>query len=378
MLNADILLQSRLKTVSLYLAGSVILIGTMVLLGWKFNLEFFKRPLSGLGAMNPASAVAFILSSFSFLLLTYLPLAQGSKKIVTLRRMTGYVLAFIVLLIGALKLLSLIPSLHIPIDTFLFADKLQNEIADKHDRLAPAAAVNFIFTGLALALLNYETKKNRSLSQAIALLIGFAGVFSVVGYLYQVRDFYGWPNYLPMSLHSGICFIFLSIAILFAHPDKGMMAMHTTKLSGSIVSRRFIPLLILVTIVLGYLRLLKDWMGDLSAEFDTTLLILTFFILLLLLVHYNAIQLNKQDALEKKVAERTKEISDYKDALDKSSIVGITDSRGIILYVNDNFCKISKYSREELIGQDHRIVNSGYHTNEFIKNLWTTIANGKV
>ncbi|MBP6730943.1 MAG: PAS domain S-box protein, partial [Chitinophagales bacterium] len=81
---------------------------------------------------------------------------------------------------------------------------------------------------------------------------------------------------------------------------------------------------------------------------------------------------------EKKLAESVKEVSDYKFALEESSIVAITDQKGVITYANDNFCKISKYSREELIGQDHRIINSGYHSKEFIRNLWVTIANGKI
>ena len=73
-----------------------------------------------------------------------------------------------------------------------------------------------------------------------------------------------------------------------------------------------------------------------------------------------------------------KALSDYKYALDQSSIIAITDRKGIINYVNENFCKISKYSADELIGQDHRIISSGYHSKIFIKNLWTTITNGKI
>ena len=74
----------------------------------------------------------------------------------------------------------------------------------------------------------------------------------------------------------------------------------------------------------------------------------------------------------------TKDISDYKLALDASDIVAITDEKGIIQYANDNFCTISKYSKNELIGQNHHIINSGHHPKVFFKNLWQTIGRGNI
>lgn len=73
-----------------------------------------------------------------------------------------------------------------------------------------------------------------------------------------------------------------------------------------------------------------------------------------------------------------KELADIRFALDQSTIVAITDQRGIINYVNQEFCRISKYSRAELLGQDHRIINSAYHSKEFMREMWTTIGCGRV
>ncbi|EKN68407.1 EAL domain-containing protein [Schinkia azotoformans] len=73
-----------------------------------------------------------------------------------------------------------------------------------------------------------------------------------------------------------------------------------------------------------------------------------------------------------------REYAFIKDALDSSTIVAVTNKAGIIAYVNDKFCEISQYSREELIGSTHRLLNSGYHSPNFFKEMWTTILSGKI
>jgi len=96
----------------------------------------------------------------------------------------------------------------------------------------------------------------------------------------------------------------------------------------------------------------------------------------------------RTSALQSEIAERERaeganeqvllELADQKFALDQHAIVATTDVQGTITYVNDKFCAISKYSREELLGQNHRILNSGHHPNEFFQQMYHTVANGEV
>jgi two-component system CheB/CheR fusion protein len=101
-------------------------------------------------------------------------------------------------------------------------------------------------------------------------------------------------------------------------------------------------------------------------------------IVALVVVWATALMIVRLQRATRRARDAARNLADVNYALDQSAIVATTNTRGLITYANDKFCEISKYSRDELLGRDHRIINSGYHPKEFIRNLWTTIAGGGV
>lgn len=95
-------------------------------------------------------------------------------------------------------------------------------------------------------------------------------------------------------------------------------------------------------------------------------------------VHEQRVAEEQLRASEERLRLSLKENKELMDAMDEHAIVAITDRQGRIISVNDRFCSISKYSREELLGQDHRIINSAYHSKAFFNDLWSTITSGRV
>jgi len=129
----------------------------------------------------------------------------------------------------------------------------------------------------------------------------------------------------------------------------------------------------------GLINKLMDFQQKRHAEHVEKGERLTFTLLAfaLLLMFYILVIIYRQQKLANKLQEAVSELEYQKFALDQHSIVAVTDKGGRIIYANDKFCEISQYSRDELLGQDHRILNSGYHPRSFFIDMWKVIGRGE-
>lgn len=356
-LMADKSLQLRLAKRSRWLSATVVLIATLVLLGWEFNVDLLKRMVPGLVAMNPLTASCFVLLGCSFFLMT--------QKSNTRSFGVGYLLASLVILLAGIKIADVLYDFSIQPDMLLFPEKIKATVINgRPNYMAPNTALCLILTGIALLLLQVQIRTRILPTQFISLLVAFMGILSILGYIYRIKSLYEVPLFIPMALHTAICFFFLSIAILFVHPGRGMMRDFTSTLTGSITSHLLIPAAILIPSLLGFMRLYGDWAGWYSKEFGVAVFALSIIITFLGLIWYNTVLLNKRDMAkiqtERDLQKSREEIGYLAGLVDKSSDAIISfDEQFRIRTWNKGAELIFGYRQDEVLGQ-----NSG----EFFRN----------
>lgn len=350
----------------------MILIGVLVLLGWQFDIEFLKAPVSRQIAMNPASASCFILAGISLWLLTN-----------TAYRKIAHILATIVLLTGLLKFGGLAFGFDSYIDSVLFTDKLlEVKTANLPNRMAPNTAFCFILTGVSLLLYRYETNSKQKPSHYLALIIVLIGLLSLLGYLYRVQSFYGFLTYIPMAASTAVCFLLFAISTLFADSGKGIMKEFTSTLSGSLMARLLIPAAIIIPAALGLVRLYGSWEGVYNYEFGVAIYVLSVIIIFAGITWYNASLLNKRDMLRKQSEDALRDSESHIQAIFNNApdAVVVIDSTGIITRWNPESEKLFGWQTDQVVGKPlseiiipppfrdahikglHRFLNSGKST----------------
>lgn len=368
----NISLQKKLERTARYLVFIVIGISIIVLFGWQFNVEIMKRMIPGLVAMNPLTAVGFLLVSAAFLLKQEGALKQQKTALATL-------FALVVIIAGAVKFIDFIYDFNLKPDLLLFGEKVRNTLVNgKPNYMAPNTAVCLVLSGLAILLLNVEVRSKYIPVQLVALCIAFAGLLSILGYIYKVEAFYKIPLFVPMAFHTALCFFLIALGMLFANPGRGMMKEFTSVYTGSITAQRLLPAAVIVPAALGFLRLYGDWAGLYTKEFGVAIFALAIILAFLVLIWYNSILLNRRDALSKQTEDalqQTRSENEYLANLVDKSNDGIVsfDESFVILSWNKGAEKIYGYTLEEVRGKySGDVLKSGYNNerlDEWISQL---------
>lgn len=283
-------LERKCMTFSRGASAVAALVGFLVLIGWALDVEMLKAVVPGLVAMNPITALAFILAGAALWILR-------KEEVDSWMRRLGLACASIVALVGLLRLGAYLFGWETGIDQLLFPERLDT------NRMAPNTALNFLLLGAALLLLDVETRRGHWPAQFLtftATLISFA---SVLGYTYGAAFFYTVASYIPMALNTTLAFLALSAGLLCARPDRGLMAIVTSESAGGILARRLLLAAIGVPPVLGWLRLAGQRVGLYGTEAGIALLVGTVIVAFTALIWWTAEAVHRADALRNRAQE---------------------------------------------------------------------------
>jgi len=276
---------------------AVLLISLFGLSGWQFDIEVLRRPLPGTMPMSPFTAVLLILS------LCVLALFMRKEKTRNSQRL-AYILVAIIGGVSTYKIAQFALDLDFALDTVLYADRVLAEQDENREGMPLVTAVNFLL--IIISLLTVFSKRNRTVAfgQCSALIVVLNGLFFLLGYMYRVPEFYQSRYYYPMAALTAVCFLFLSLAVLLANANKGLMKQFTSPYAGSVIARVLIPLVIILPLLIGYIRLWAHWYNILSTELGVTSIVLSFIIIFALLILFNTNSLNRKDLQQKMNANR--------------------------------------------------------------------------
>jgi signal transduction histidine kinase/ActR/RegA family two-component response regulator len=294
-----------LKSLSRWDGWLVALGGGIVLLGWSFGNEMLKCILPGLVAMNPVTALGFIFAGASLMcywLAETKPARTGA---------CGRAMACVLVVIGTLKLGDYIFGWHLAFDQMLFRTQLRNDGTGFTNQIAPNTAFNFILSGLALWSLNSPVRRFSRWSQDLSLVLAFASLLPLVGYIYRASYLYSIGAYIPMALHTATLFFLLALGLLLAQTDSGVVALFISKTPGGEIARRLLPFAFAVPILLGALTLWMDKKEIYAGEFGITFIVVGSSAIFTGLIWWNAILLNRADYHRREAEEQLQKAHDH-------------------------------------------------------------------
>ena len=323
----------------------VFVVGCIVLAGWQFNLPALTNILPGMANMKANSAVAFILCAVSLWLLQNRQ-AKGRT------RLLANACAAIVLFIAVLTLGEYISNSDFGIDQLLLKDYAAAAGMSFPGRMSPITSLNFLLLSSALLLIDnhWSSWPNQALTLTTLIIASVA----VLGYIYGVSSLYTLGAFASMALHTALTFIVLSVGILCARPNRGLVSSFTGEGVAGILARRLLPAAIIIPIFLGWLRMLGQQMGLYDTAFGTALLVLANVLIFSALIWWNAHMLQWADVERREAEQALMQTELRSHALIENSRDGIAlfSADGTILYGGPSTFQILGYPLDEFIGKN--------------------------
>ena len=268
----------------------LVLLGTLVLLGWLWNVEFLITVLPARFTMKPNTAIGFLFLGLALVMLTR---SRQSRSI----QLWCAACAALVSLVGLLTLSEYAFHANLGIDQLLFKDVVQLSYPG---RMAHITAFNFFIAGLSVLLLAFSEKQAK-LSQSLAAVTGLSALFAIIGYLYGVPLLYGSIEYMSMALHTGAGFLIGSLSLLFCRADVGLMAVLTSSCAGGWLARRLLPVTAIVPALLGA-ACIHSRLFSSDVRLNIACLVVVQIVLFMTLVWILAFVLNRAES-EKGIAQ---------------------------------------------------------------------------
>jgi len=230
--------------------------------------------------MSPLSAILFILAGVSLL---YVKAKTNYKWI-------GAFLSATICIVAFLKLSVFVTGWDSHIDTILFSQTLEG------NRMAPNTAFNFFLCGASLFFLSRKSSLAAMIGQSLSLVSFLISILAILGYIYSITSLYVVSAFFPMAIHTAFSFLLLCIGIFMVRGNEGFMQVITVHRLGGTLSRRILPVAILLPIFLGWLRFEATLNGYLSEDLSVSLVIIIFILTYSVGIWFYSRSLNKIEA----------------------------------------------------------------------------------
>ncbi|MGF7118899.1 PAS domain S-box protein [Methanobacterium oryzae] len=344
-LEPNIRIISRLKSLSEIFSIAIAIGGLIILLGWAFDITIFKTPGSYFSAVKTNTALCFIFLGLSLWFLQ-------EKRLNKRNLIIGQILAFLAALIGLLTLIEYLFSVNLFIDELIYSEPWGAIQTTNPNRMANTTALEFLFIGIALLILDRVIYNDKFPAQYFMIIPGAITLLIALGYAYNTSIYNLQLGNIP-SPYTTILFILLFFGVLFSRPDKGIMALLTSKRISGAFGRRILSAVIFIPLITGLIFLFGQLSGFYDEAFGFALMTFITMIFLLLIVLNSMMSLDKTDIKRLKAEKALRESELFLDEIINSisDPVLVKDRQHRWVLLNDAYCQFIGYSREELLGK---------------------------